>query len=170
MYLQVLLRRGRRGAGDEWLCPATGCKRYGLATALPLGQGLEVHRPPPVDDAAAGDERPEPPQPTGAITLRQALALALNTILSCMLTPGNARSRGACPTGGLRPNPELRRSSGILPAARISPVPGRSRPRSVWRRPSLGGDIERRRELAVCRRSWRVRTTKRRAGRTQYGD
>ena len=87
-----------------------------------------------------------------------------NTILSCMLTPGKcAQPRRVCyrPACGRIRN--LRQSLRILPAARISPVPGRSRPRSVWRRPFPSAAIYNDGvSWRVCRRSWRVGTTKRR--------
>ena len=133
-----------------------GCAQQPIAEdiawppALPLGQGLKVHRPPPVYDATAGDERPQPPRPTGAISLRQALALALEhhpELHAYAWEVGAAEARVL--QAGLRPNPELEAEFENFGGSKdFSGTQSLETTLSLAQTFPLGGDIERRRELA----------------------
>lgn len=118
--------------------------------ALPLGQGLEIHRPPSVYDATPGEKRPEPPRPTGAITLRQALALALEHHPELHAYAWEVRAAEArVLQAGLRPNPELEAEFENFAGTKdYSGTQSLETTLSLAQTFPLGGDIERRRELA----------------------
>jgi len=118
--------------------------------ALPLGQGLEVHRPPPVSDAMASDERAQPPRPTGAITLRQALAFALEHHPELHAYAWEVRAAEArLLQAGLWPNPELEAEFENFAGSKdFSGTGSLETTLSLAQTFPLGGDIERRRELA----------------------
>lgn len=133
-----------------------GCAQQPIAKdiawppTLPLGQGLEVHRPPPVYDATAGDERPQPPRPTGPITLRQALALALEHHPELHAYVWEVRAAEArVLQAGLRPNPELEAEFENFAGSKdFSGTQSLESTLSLAQTFPLGGDVERRRELA----------------------
>ena len=144
-YAAAIAALGMSGCAQQ---PVVGDMAW--PPALPLGQELGVNRPPPVNEAATGDERPRPPQPTGAITLRQALALALEHHPELNAYAWEVRAAEArVLQAGLRPNPELEAEFGNFAGSKdFSGTRSLETTLSLAQTFPLGGDIERRRELA----------------------
>jgi cobalt-zinc-cadmium efflux system outer membrane protein len=116
----------------------------------PLGEASEVYRPPRLPEAPAGIAHQLPPRPTGALTLRQALALAVahNPALHAFgweVRAAEARVLQA----GLRPNPELEAEfENFAGDKSFSGTQSLETTISLAQTFPLGGDMARRRELA----------------------
>jgi cobalt-zinc-cadmium efflux system outer membrane protein len=116
----------------------------------PLGKDLEVFRPPAKLSETVPVEIPVPPKPTGAITLRRALALALAHHPGLHGFAWEVRAAEArVLQAGLRPNPELEMEFENFAGSRnFSGTQSLETTLSLAQTFPLGGDIERRRELA----------------------
>ncbi len=116
----------------------------------PLGKELAVSRPPSNLSEMEPAVVPVPPKPTGAITLRQALALALEHHPGLRAFAWEVRAAEARELqAGLGPNPELEMEFANFAGSRhFSGTRSLETTLSLAQTFPLGGDIERRRELA----------------------
>lgn len=120
------------------------------AEARPLGERLEAYRPPAQPDTEPPDRGEKMPELTGQLTLRDAMAAAL------LRNPELARygydvraAEARIVQAGLWPNPELQLEvENFAGSGALEGVDGAEVTLALSQTFPLGGDIERRQELA----------------------